>query len=175
MDQMRNLLVWSAAAAALAVAVTTHQVAALSPGASPGNAAGSLHKVQKSEEKGPVLAARTAPARVTIPALAIVAGKALVPHRTSPHRARPHRTSPHRTREASGTQRRLKVIAADRCARVIRRSDAPTSASMSTKEGAATDPIGARMSTLLLIADTVPEDAMLMLAWAAAATDIAAA
>src|SRR5262249_24634971 len=52
MDQMRNLLVWSAAAAALAVAVTTHQVAALSPGASTGNAAGSVHKVQKSDEKG---------------------------------------------------------------------------------------------------------------------------
>jgi hypothetical protein len=49
---MRNLLVWSAAASALAVAVSTHQVAALSPGATSGNTAGSVQKVQKSEEKG---------------------------------------------------------------------------------------------------------------------------
>jgi len=52
MDQMRNLLVLSAAASAFAVAISTHQVVALSPGAAPGNAAGTVQKVQKSEEKG---------------------------------------------------------------------------------------------------------------------------
>ena len=49
---MRNLLVLSAAASAFAVAISTHQVAALSPGAAPGDAAGTVQKVQKSEEKG---------------------------------------------------------------------------------------------------------------------------
>jgi hypothetical protein len=46
---MRNMLVLSAAASALAL-VTTHQVAALSPGASATSPQGLVHKAQKSDD-----------------------------------------------------------------------------------------------------------------------------
>jgi hypothetical protein len=46
---MRNLLVLSAAASALAL-VSTHHVAALSPGASATNPQGLVHKAQKSDD-----------------------------------------------------------------------------------------------------------------------------
>lgn len=50
---MRNLLLLSASASVLALGISTHQAAALSPGADPIRAQGLVQNVQKGDEKGP--------------------------------------------------------------------------------------------------------------------------
>jgi hypothetical protein len=50
---MRNLLTLSAAASVLAIAVSAHNAAALSPGANSTSTEGLVLQVQKSDEKGP--------------------------------------------------------------------------------------------------------------------------